>query len=155
MEAQEINTVINACKVRLPKPDVEIVHILTDSRRLFEPQGTLFFAIPTERNTGCRYIDDLYRRGVRSFVVPADCQADYPDANIWQVDNVVLALQHIAAYRRRQYTKPLIAITGSNGAASRPYTKLLCASHRLLHPLFFSVLLVLIEKKRRRVVDSG
>ena len=115
MEAQEINTVINACKVRLPKPDVEIVHILTDSRRLVEPQGTLFFAIPTERNTGCRYIDDLYRRGVRSFVIPADCQADYPDANIWQVDNVVLALQHIAAYRRRQYTKPLIAITGSNG----------------------------------------
>ena len=115
MEAQKINTVIHARDVQLAQPEVDIVHLLTDSRRLVEPQGTLFFAIPTERNTGCRYVDDLYRRGVRSFVVPTDFQAHYPDANIWQVDNVVQALQRIAAYHRQQYDIPLIAITGSNG----------------------------------------
>ena len=115
MKVQEINTVIQACVAHLSQPDEEIVHLLTDSRRLVEPKGTLFFAIPTERNTGCRYIDELYRRGVRSFVVPEGCQADYPDANIWQVDDVVRTLQLIAAHHRAQFALPVVAITGSNG----------------------------------------
>lgn len=115
MKAQDITTIISAQSVQLPLPHQEIQHLLTDSRRLLESQGTLFFAIPTSRNTGCRYIDGLYRKGVRSFVVPIDFQSPYSDANIWHVDNVVQALQRIAAYHRQQYTNPLIAITGSNG----------------------------------------
>ena len=43
--------------------------LLTDSRSLSFPEETLFFALPTERNDGTRYIRDLYARGVRNFVV--------------------------------------------------------------------------------------
>ena len=42
--------------------------LLTDSRSWFAEE-TLFFALPTKRNDGTRYIRDLYARGVRNFVV--------------------------------------------------------------------------------------
>ena len=115
MKAQEISTVISARSVSLAQPDADILHLLTDSRRLTDPQNTLFFAIPTSRNTGCRYIDDLYRRGVRSFVVPYPNQVDYPDINLWQVDDVINTLQQIAAHHREQFHIPVVGITGSNG----------------------------------------
>ena len=115
MKAQEISTVISARSVSLAQPDADIFHLLTDSRRLADPQNTLFFAIPTSRNTGCRYIDDLYRRGVRSFVVPYSYQVDYPDINLWQVDDVINTLQQIAAHHREQFHIPVVGITGSNG----------------------------------------
>ena len=115
MKAQEISTVICARLVSLAQPDADILHLLTDSRRLADPQNTLFFAIPTSRNTGCRYIENLYHRGVRSFVVPYPYKVDYPDVNLWQVDDVVLALQQIASHHRQQFHIPVIGITGSNG----------------------------------------
>ena len=46
--------------------------LLTDSRSLCYPEETLFFAIPTKRNNGARYIPDLYDRGVRYFVVTSE-----------------------------------------------------------------------------------
>ena len=33
------------------------------------PEETLFFALTTKRNSGARYIPDLYDRGVRNFVI--------------------------------------------------------------------------------------
>lgn len=115
MKVQEISTVISARLVSLAQPDADILHLLTDSRRLADPQNTLFFAIPTSRNTGCRYIDNLYRRGVRSFVVPYPYQVNYSDINLWQVNDVVQALQQIASHHRQQFNIPVIGITGSNG----------------------------------------
>ena len=115
MKATDINTVVKSRYAHVAQPGADIVHLLTDSRRLADSQGTLFFAIPTKRNTGCRYVDDLYRAGVRSFVVPADSDVDYPDANVWRVDDVVEALQQIAAAHRNQYSIPVVGITGSNG----------------------------------------
>ncbi len=46
-----------------------IRHILTDSRSLLSPPDTLFIAIPTDSGDGHRYLQQLYARGVRSFVV--------------------------------------------------------------------------------------
>ena len=43
--------------------------LLTDSRSLSFPEETLFFALTTKRNSGARYIPDLYDRGVRNFVI--------------------------------------------------------------------------------------
>ena len=116
MKASDISIIINPIQANLPVPDAEIVYLLTDSRRMVKPQGTLFFAIPTQRNTGCRYIGELYGAGVRSFVVPSDCgELDCPDANVWRVDNVVEALQRIASYHRNLFDIPVVGITGSNG----------------------------------------
>ena len=106
---------VKCCAVRLDCPQMEIAQLLTDSRRLVDPSQTLFFAIPTKRNTGCRYIGELYANGVRSFVVPTGTEVECGDANVWQVDDVVAALQQLAAFHRRQYSMPVIGITGSNG----------------------------------------
>ena len=64
---EKITTFIGAR--RYGEHDGNIRWLLTDSRSLCFPEETLFFALHTKRNDGHRYIDDLYRRGVRSFVV--------------------------------------------------------------------------------------
>lgn len=115
MKANEISAIVKATDTRLATPDVDIIHLLTDSRRLVDPQGTLFFAIPTKRNSGCRYIAELYQAGVRSFVVPAGCNVDYTDVNLWQVADVVEALQRLAAHHRSLFHIPVVGVTGSNG----------------------------------------
>ena len=115
MKANEINEIVSCIRACVPAPEADVQQLLTDSRRLDSPQGTLFFAIVTKRNSGCRYIDELYRAGVRSFVVPADCEVSYADANVWYVDDVVLALQQVAAVHRQQFNIPVVGITGSNG----------------------------------------
>ena len=56
---------------RIGTADAQIAWLLTDSRSLCFPEETLFFALRTQRNDGHRYIDDLYRRGVRNFVIDA------------------------------------------------------------------------------------
>ncbi|MCR5818409.1 MAG: alanine racemase, partial [Prevotella sp.] len=47
--------------------------------------------------------------------MPRDCNIVYDDANIWRVNDVVLALQLIVARHRDQFNIPVIGITGSNG----------------------------------------
>lgn len=115
MKTSEISEIIKPCCAHVALPDEEVKHLLTDSRRLAEPHGTVFFAIATKRNSGAKYIDDLYNHGVRSFVVPKDCTTEYTDANIWRVEDTVCALQMIAANHRAHYNVPVVGITGSNG----------------------------------------
>ena len=54
---------------RVGECEATIDWLLTDSRSLSFPEETLFFALTTKRNSGARYIPDLYDRGVRNFVV--------------------------------------------------------------------------------------
>lgn len=92
--------------------------ILTDSRSLCFPEETLFFAIRSERNDGHKFILDLYRRGVRSFVVevlPTDWQTKYPEANFLKVPFALEALQRLAERHRDEFDIPVVGITGSNG----------------------------------------
>lgn len=91
--------------------------LLTDSRSLTFPEETLFFALVTERNDGHRYIEELYRKGVRNFVTehPADNADKMIDANFLVVKNTLDALQTLAAHHRQQFSIPVIGITGSNG----------------------------------------
>lgn len=95
----------------------EIRWILTDSRSLCFPEYSLFFALESSRNDGHRYIPELYRRGVRSFVVsrlPEDIE-NYPHANFLQVASPLKALQRLAERHREAYDIPVVGITGSNG----------------------------------------
>ena len=96
---------------------VEVRWILTDSRSLCFPEDTLFFALESRRNDGHRYIPELYRRGVRSFVVsrlPED-MTSCPDANFLQVVSPLKALQRLAERHREAFDIPVVGITGSNG----------------------------------------
>ena len=111
----EIARIVNAA----PREwhESEISCLLTDSRSLVFPAETLFFALVTERNDGHRYVADLYRRGVRHFVVsrmPDDADS-MPEADFLLVPDTLAALQQLAAEHRRRYTGTVIGITGSNG----------------------------------------
>ncbi|MEO7983348.1 MAG: Mur ligase family protein, partial [Bacteroidota bacterium] len=96
--------------------DTPIGYILLDSRKVFSPASSLFFAITGNRRDGHQFIPDLYKRGVRNFVVSQLLEtAIYPGANFLLVKDTLAALQELAAYHRQQFTIPVIGITGSNG----------------------------------------
>ena len=112
----KVTTLIGAR--RYGETDANIGWLLTDSRSLCFPEATLFFAIKTDRNDGHKYIDDLYRSGVRNFVIeklPEEYAVTYPDANFLMVPSTLKALQRLAERHRDEFDIPIIGITGSNG----------------------------------------
>jgi Alr-MurF fusion protein len=112
---QELCKVINGTFL-VQEGDGNIEHLAFDTRRLQQPATSLFFAIRTEQNNGHNYLIAAFRKGVRNFVVsePVDTNL-FPQSNIIKVDDVLAALQQIAAHHRKQYNYPVIGITGSNG----------------------------------------
>ena len=110
---EKITTLIGAR--RYGDHDANVRWLLTDSRSLCFPEETLFFALRSKRNDGHRYIDDLYRRGVRSFVVEQVPDRPQPDANYLKVPSTLAALQRLAERHRDEFSIPIVGITGSNG----------------------------------------
>lgn len=113
---EKITTLIGAR--RIGHADARIGWLLTDSRSLCFPEETLFFCLRSQRNDGHRYINDLYRRGVRSFVVenvPSEADVRYKDANFLKVPSSLSALQRLAERHRDEFDVPIVGITGSNG----------------------------------------
>lgn len=113
---EKITTLIEAC--RYGNAEAYIAFLLTDSRSLCFPEETLFFALKTERHDGHHYIPELYRRGVRNFVVtevPEDYATRYAEANFLKVADTCKALQRLAECHRNEYHIPIVGITGSNG----------------------------------------
>lgn len=114
----EIARVIGA--KRMGSAETTINWLLIDSRSLCFPEETLFFALKTQKNDGHKYVEELYRRGVRNFVVSLHSSQKedwtcHEDANYLVVNNPLVALQELAAYHRSQFDLPVVAVTGSNG----------------------------------------
>jgi UDP-N-acetylmuramyl pentapeptide synthase len=94
----------------------EVRDLLIDSRKTLLSDQTLFFAISGERHDGHQFIPDLYAAGIRQFVVEQSVSIDqYQEANIILVDSSRTALQALAEAHRKNFTIPIIGITGSNG----------------------------------------
>ena len=93
----------------------QICDLLIDSRQLIVPDQALFFALVSARNDGHKYIKELYDKGVRAFVVKRLPEDSCAEATFIQVADTLKALQTLAAYHRRQFSIPVIGITGSNG----------------------------------------
>ena len=90
--------------------------ILFDSRLLVDAENTLFFALSGGRNDGHKYINDLYEKGVKAFVVNENyVKNGCDDAVFIAVDDTLSALQKLAAYHRSLFDIPVVGITGSNG----------------------------------------
>ena len=97
--------------------DMPIANLLTDSRAVSVPESALFFAFPTKTGDGHRYIGDLYRLGVRNFVISSKLPEykQMETANFLVVKDTLKALQQLAAFHRQRFSIPVIGITGSNG----------------------------------------
>ena len=122
MKSEVIAKIIKSKDFKVADGQRDIDNLLTDSRTLITPVGTIFFAIPTKRNTGCKYVSELYHKGVSMFVLPSGAGeelkseiAQWDDVNAWYVKDVVKALQLIAAAHREAFGIPVVGITGSNG----------------------------------------
>ena len=91
-------------------------HLLTDSRTLIFPEASIFLALSSQFNDGHKYIPELVEKGVRVFVVRKDyVPGASNDCNFIFVENVLEALQNLAARHRQDFNIPVIGITGSNG----------------------------------------
>lgn len=95
----------------------DITELAYDSRRLAVPDRSAFFALKTTTGDGNDYIDAAYRSGVRTFVVGPDFFPDkrWYEGSFVSVENPLLALQAVAAWHRKKFRLPVVAITGSNG----------------------------------------
>ena len=103
-------------EAKLANGNAVIEQLLTDSRRVIFPETTLFFAIVTQRRDAHNFIAELYERGVRNFAVHIDFDVTaFTKANFIFTEDTLAALQSLAAYHRKQFSYPVIAITGSNG----------------------------------------
>ncbi len=94
-----------------------VLHIATDSRKINQANDTLFVAIKGGRHDGHAYIKEIYNSGIRNFIV-SDFNETYKkldSAGFIIVNDSVEALQKLAAYHRKQFSIPVVAITGSNG----------------------------------------
>ena len=119
---EKVTTLIGAR--RYGDTEATIGWLLTDSRSLCFPEQTLFFALRTKRNDGHKYIEELYRRGVRNFVVESASYSSKESSSGWGsleganflvVPSPLAALQRLAERHRDEFSIPVVGITGSNG----------------------------------------
>ncbi len=99
--------------VQNPGPVDELV---IDSRKINLPQTSLFFALKGERQNGHHYINEVYQKGVRYFIVSEVVEGSlYPEAHFVLVKDTLQSLHVIAKFHRHQFNFPVIGLTGSNG----------------------------------------
>ncbi len=96
-----------------------IEYLLLDSRKVLFPSKSLFFALDGPRRKGIDFIDELYNKGVRNFIIGNSIGSSllqkYPEGNFLLVNDVLNALHLLTAHHRHQFDYPIIGITGSNG----------------------------------------
>ena len=98
------------------RSDLPFSSLSTDSRTLAFSEDTLFVALTGDQHDGHNYIDELYGRGIRLFLVSIrpDLKA-YPEAGFCHIDDTLVGLQQMASAWRSQFDGEVLAITGSNG----------------------------------------
>jgi len=95
-------------------PEEVAVGYSIDSRTV--GAGQLFFAVRGERLDGHDFVEQALKNGAVAAVVRKDQLGRYPeDARLLAVEDTLVALQTLATAVRKQWSKPLIAVTGSAG----------------------------------------
>ena len=115
------NFIVSKSFINIPECTIE--HCLTDSRQVSFMDTTLFVALETNTGSGHKYVEDLYKQGVKNFLISIwDKKYESFSANFFLVDNTLKALQALAMYHRDNFKShaelfrfPIIGVTGSNG----------------------------------------
>src|SRR5688572_6508291 len=96
--------------------DQAVTNLITDTRKVVLNDGSVFLAIKGNHHDGHQFIEQLYKAGVRQFVIEKEFTFQhYTEANFLKVNNSIEALQKIARVHRNAFSIPVIGITGSNG----------------------------------------
>lgn len=108
--------------LNLPQPpmDAAFTDIAYDSRQV--EVGDLFIATAGERADGHDFIRDVEQRGASALLISRPVQTNLP---YLMVPDVIEAMGLFASHFRKQFSIPLIAVTGSNGKTT---TKSMIAS---------------------------
>jgi len=127
----EIKKIIDAKGTVIHDNPVNV--LLTDSRRVTNAGEAIFFALSGRRN-GHEFIAEAYAAGVRNFVTKEGPELALPEANFLLVDDVLKALQALAAHHRSLFNLEVIGITGSNGKTivKEWLYQLLCADKNIV-----------------------
>lgn len=86
--------------------------ICTDTRKISE--NCLFFALRGDNFNGNLFAQEALDHGARVAVID-DVKYHKPSGETFLVNNVLLALQELAQFHRKQLSAKIIALTGSNG----------------------------------------
>lgn len=92
-----------------------MIGVSTDTRTL--KKGDVFFALQGERD-GHTYLADAFAKGAVGAVVTEASLTQAKEVvgkNVIRVGDTLKALGNLAAYWRRRFPVPVVAITGSNG----------------------------------------
>jgi len=115
LQFSQLNSITDGTILQL-STDRPVLHLMTDSRKTIFQEGSVFFAIKGDHHDGHRYIETLYRAGIRQFVIESEYAPEqFQEANFLKVKSSVDALQRIATHHRKVFSIPVIGITGSNG----------------------------------------
>ncbi len=95
---------------------IPIKSLAIDSRTLAPSNSTLFVALVGDQHDGHDYIEELYGRGIRAFLVSQLPEiSSFPGAGFCLVENTLEGLQELASVRRESFEGTVAAIAGSNG----------------------------------------
>lgn len=112
MIAWQLSQVAAAVGGRLLGADCRIAGVSTDTRAV--AAGQLFIALRGERFDAHDFLETAVTAGAAALLV-ADAARVPAGASAVLVDDTRLALGRLAAAWRRQFSLPVIAVTGSNG----------------------------------------
>lgn len=92
-------------------------YLSLDSRKIVDPSKTLFWAVNSKSTEGSKFIEELYKTGVRNFVTQKKIPTSrLKGSNIIYVKDAIEALQRLAIAHRKKFEHlRVIGITGSNG----------------------------------------
>lgn len=118
-----VKDIIRICKGKLICGNQEEIceNFSRDSREINE--GDIYLGIKGERFNGSTFYKEAFEKGAKGCIlqdieISKEEIDEYKDKFIIIVENVVKALQEIAAYKRNLYNIPVIGITGSVGKTS-------------------------------------
>jgi alanine racemase len=98
-------------------PGLTVTGILTDSRSSGAGHDVVFIALRGPNHDGHSFINQLYGRGVRLFLVDtvSSGYGEMAGASFIETGDTLDALQKLAAWRRNAFHGRVIAVTGSAG----------------------------------------